>query len=128
MIRQTIRVHASPRHVPAKIIPVPDIPYTLNMKKVELAIKKTIDDLDRARDARRALNADDQAALQGLYDPDRIRGPLVKEKGAWRQTTHAEALSLLRRKAAAAALAKIGRPAVGALVGAEGRWGGRRLE
>ena len=41
-IRQTIRRHASPRHVPAKIIPVPDIPYTLNMKKVELAVKKVI--------------------------------------------------------------------------------------
>jgi acetoacetyl-CoA synthetase len=41
-IRQTIRVHASPRHVPAKIIAVPDIPYTLNMKKVELAVKKVI--------------------------------------------------------------------------------------
>ncbi|MGD9310770.1 MAG: acetoacetate--CoA ligase [Desulfosarcina sp.] len=41
-IRQTIRAHASPRHVPAKIIPVPDIPYTLNMKKVELAVKKVI--------------------------------------------------------------------------------------
>ena len=33
---------ASPRHVPAKIISVPDIPYTLNMKKVELAVKKVI--------------------------------------------------------------------------------------
>jgi acetoacetyl-CoA synthetase len=41
-IRQTIRVHASPRHVPAKIIPVADIPYTLNMKKVELAVRKVI--------------------------------------------------------------------------------------
>ncbi len=41
-IRKTIRVHASPRHVPAKIITVPDIPYTLNMKKVELAVKKVI--------------------------------------------------------------------------------------
>jgi acetoacetyl-CoA synthetase len=41
-IRRTIRAHASPRHVPAKIIPVPDIPYTLNMKKVELAVKKVI--------------------------------------------------------------------------------------
>ena len=41
-IRQTIRNNASPRHVPAKIIEVPDIPYTLNMKKVELAVKKTI--------------------------------------------------------------------------------------
>ena len=43
-IRQTIRTHASPRHVPAKIIAVPDIPYTLNMKKVEIAVKKTIED------------------------------------------------------------------------------------
>jgi acetoacetyl-CoA synthetase len=42
-IRKTIRTHASPRHVPAKIIPVPEIPYTLNMKKVELAVKKVIE-------------------------------------------------------------------------------------
>ena len=41
-IKQTIRTNASPRHVPAKIISVPDIPYTLNMKKVELAVKKVI--------------------------------------------------------------------------------------
>jgi acetoacetyl-CoA synthetase len=41
-IRQTLRSNASPRHVPAKIIAVPDIPYTLNMKKVELAVKKAI--------------------------------------------------------------------------------------
>jgi acetoacetyl-CoA synthetase len=41
-IRSTIRTHASPRHVPAKILAVPDIPYTLNMKKVELAVKKVI--------------------------------------------------------------------------------------
>lgn len=42
-IRQTIRTYASPRHVPAKILEVPAIPYTLNMKKVELAVKKVID-------------------------------------------------------------------------------------
>ncbi|MBW2064399.1 MAG: acetoacetate--CoA ligase [Deltaproteobacteria bacterium] len=41
-IAHTIRTNASPRHVPAKIIEVPDIPYTLNMKKVELAVKKVI--------------------------------------------------------------------------------------
>jgi acetoacetyl-CoA synthetase len=41
-IKQILRVNASPRHVPTKIIPVPDIPYTLNMKKVELAVKKVI--------------------------------------------------------------------------------------
>ncbi|MBU0574932.1 MAG: acetoacetate--CoA ligase [Proteobacteria bacterium] len=42
-IRKTIRMNASPRHVPAKIIAVPDIPYTLNMKKVELSVKKVIE-------------------------------------------------------------------------------------
>jgi acetoacetyl-CoA synthetase len=41
-IKQTIRTNASPRHVPAKIIGVPAVPYTLNMKKVELAVKKVI--------------------------------------------------------------------------------------
>jgi len=42
-IRTLIRKNASPRHVPAKIIAVPEIPYTLNMKKVELAVKKVIE-------------------------------------------------------------------------------------
>jgi acetoacetyl-CoA synthetase len=41
-IKNTIRTDASPRHVPAVILPVPDIPYTHNMKKVELAVKKVI--------------------------------------------------------------------------------------
>ena len=41
-IKGLIRKNASPRHVPAKIIPVKGVPYTLNMKKVELAIKKII--------------------------------------------------------------------------------------
>ena len=41
-IRTSIRAEASPRHVPAKIIAVADIPYTLNMKKVEIAVRKVI--------------------------------------------------------------------------------------
>ena len=41
-IKKAIRANASPRHVPAKIVQIPDIPYTLNMKKVELAVKKII--------------------------------------------------------------------------------------
>ncbi|MBE9503544.1 MAG: acetoacetate--CoA ligase [Proteobacteria bacterium] len=41
-IRETIRKNNTPRHVPAKILSVPDIPYTLNMKKVEIAVKKVI--------------------------------------------------------------------------------------
>jgi acetoacetyl-CoA synthetase len=42
-IKKSIRENASPRHVPAKIIRTPDIPYTLNMKKVELAVRKIMD-------------------------------------------------------------------------------------
>ncbi len=42
-IKVAIRTNASPRHVPAMIISVPDIPYTLNMKKVELAVKKVVE-------------------------------------------------------------------------------------
>ena len=41
-IKKTIRSNASPRHVPKKILAVPDIPYTLNQKKVELAVKKLL--------------------------------------------------------------------------------------
>ncbi|HTY20209.1 MAG TPA: acetoacetate--CoA ligase [Geobacteraceae bacterium] len=41
-IRRTIRDNATPRHVPAKIIQVADIPYTINMKKVELAVRSMI--------------------------------------------------------------------------------------
>jgi acetoacetyl-CoA synthetase len=41
-IKTAIRTNISPRHVPAKMLTTPDIPYTLNMKKVELAVKKVI--------------------------------------------------------------------------------------
>ncbi len=41
-IKKTIRENTSPRHVPAKIIPVSDIPYTINMKKVELAVRNVV--------------------------------------------------------------------------------------
>jgi acetoacetyl-CoA synthetase len=41
-ICKALRENASPRHVPAKIIKVADIPYTLNMKKVELAVRSII--------------------------------------------------------------------------------------
>jgi acetoacetyl-CoA synthetase len=41
-IKHILRTNASPRHVPAKIIAVPDVPYTLNMKKVELAVRKVV--------------------------------------------------------------------------------------
>ena len=42
-IKQKIRKNASPRHVPAKIIVVKDIPRTKSGKIVELAVKNTIE-------------------------------------------------------------------------------------
>jgi acetoacetyl-CoA synthetase len=41
-IRKTLREKASPRHIPGMIIAVPDIPYTLNMKKVESAVTNIV--------------------------------------------------------------------------------------
>ena len=37
-IKKELLTQASPRHVPDKIIAVPEIPYTVNMKKVESAV------------------------------------------------------------------------------------------
>lgn len=41
-IRKQIREHASPRHVPAKIIAAPDLPRTRSGKIAELAVKKLV--------------------------------------------------------------------------------------
>jgi acetoacetyl-CoA synthetase len=41
-IKKALRENASPRHVPALIIEVPDIPYTFSMKKVESAVTNIV--------------------------------------------------------------------------------------
>ena len=41
-IKKVLREKASPRHVPALILEAPDIPYTLNMKKVESAVTNIV--------------------------------------------------------------------------------------
>jgi acetoacetyl-CoA synthetase len=43
-IRHTIRANTTPRHVPARILAVPDIPRTINGKIVELAVRNVIHD------------------------------------------------------------------------------------
>ena len=50
-IQLAIKQNLSPKHIPSKIIQVSDIPYTINGKKTEIAVKKTlageqIDNLD----------------------------------------------------------------------------------
>jgi acetoacetyl-CoA synthetase len=41
-IRRVLRTHASPRHVPAKILEVDDIPRTRSGKISELAVRDTV--------------------------------------------------------------------------------------
>ncbi len=41
-IRKRIREQASPRHVPSLILPIKEVPYTLNGKKVEMAVTRMI--------------------------------------------------------------------------------------
>jgi acetoacetyl-CoA synthetase len=50
-INTTLRHNASPRHVPALILEAPEIPYTLNMKKVESAVNNILN-------GRQVLNRD----------------------------------------------------------------------
>ena len=42
VIRQTIRENTTPRHVPAKIVQVTDIPRTISGKIVELAVRNVV--------------------------------------------------------------------------------------
>ncbi len=41
-IKDKIRINTTQRHVPALIIQIDDIPYTINMKKVEIAVKNIV--------------------------------------------------------------------------------------
>ena len=41
-IRRQIRTNCTPRHVPAKIVPIADIPRTMNNKIAELAVREVI--------------------------------------------------------------------------------------
>lgn len=50
-IRRELREKVSPRHVPDIILEAPDIPYTFNMKKVEIAVSNIIN-------GRRVINRD----------------------------------------------------------------------
>ncbi|KPL18735.1 MAG: acetoacetyl-CoA synthetase [candidate division Zixibacteria bacterium SM23_81] len=66
-IKDSIRENTTPRHVPAKVIAVKDIPYTINMKKVELAVKNMIH-------GRPVLNRDALANPESLDQYTKIPG------------------------------------------------------
>ncbi len=41
-LKQTIRKETTPRHVPSAVYAIPDIPYTISGKKVELAVRRVV--------------------------------------------------------------------------------------
>ena len=47
---------------------------------------------------RGALCARGQSALQGLYNPDRLKGPMLKEGGAWKAVSWDAALTLVSQR------------------------------
>ncbi|MEO0858770.1 MAG: acetoacetate--CoA ligase, partial [Bacteroidota bacterium] len=53
-IKRTLRQECSPRHVPDVVVAVPDVPYTLSGKKMEVPVKKLLLGLDTGT----ALNKD----------------------------------------------------------------------
>jgi acetoacetyl-CoA synthetase len=69
-IRDRIREGASPRHVPAKIVAVDDIPYTRSGKKVELAVTKVLrgDRVDNRDALANPESLDRIAALRELFE------------------------------------------------------------
>ncbi len=69
-IRQTIRVNTTPRHVPAKILQVTDIPRTRSGKLVELAVS----DVVHGRDVRNAEALANPEALDEYRDREDLKG------------------------------------------------------
>ena len=69
-LKTLIRQNCSPRHVPAVILETTDIPYTINGKKVEIAVKKIIGGKDVQN--RSALANPESLDLYGDLDALRI--------------------------------------------------------
>jgi acetoacetyl-CoA synthetase len=69
-IRDVIRANTTPRHVPAKIVAVPDIPRTISGKIVELAVRNVI----HGRPVRNTDALANPAALEHFRDRPELAG------------------------------------------------------
>jgi len=58
-IKIKIKTDCTPRHVPSKIIQVKDIPYTINGKKIEIAVKNII-------------NGEEEKNISSISNPDSL--------------------------------------------------------
>jgi acetoacetyl-CoA synthetase len=69
-IRATVRRHATPRHVPAVVLQVPDVPRTKSGKIVELAVRAVVTG-ERVRNLEALANPE---ALEHYRDRPELRG------------------------------------------------------
>lgn len=76
-LRERLRKDASPRHVPKRIISVPEIPYTLSGKKVEKAVLQTVMDIE-VKNRGSLINPDCLKAFR-LTSPEQPRTEEVAE-------------------------------------------------
>ena len=70
-IRKVIRDNTTPRHVPAKILAVPDIPRTISGKIVELAVRDAV----HGRTVRNTDALANPEALQHFRDLEELLAP-----------------------------------------------------
>jgi len=68
-IRQHIRTHTTPRHVPAKVVQITDIPRTKSGKIVELAVRNVV----HGRDVRNAEALANPEALEEYRDRPELK-------------------------------------------------------
>ena len=68
-IRQTIRANTTPRHVPAKVVQVTDIPRTKSGKIVELAVRNVV----HGREVRNIEALANPEALEQYRDREELK-------------------------------------------------------
>jgi len=61
-ITRKLKTACSPRHVPDEIIPVPEIPYTLTGKKLEVPVRKIL----------KGARAEEVASRGSMRNPDSL--------------------------------------------------------
>ena len=68
-IKRTIRANTTPRHVPAKVVQVTDIPRTKSGKIVELAVRNVV----HGRDVQNVEALANPEALEQYRDRDELK-------------------------------------------------------
>jgi acetoacetyl-CoA synthetase len=71
-IKKRIREHCSPRHVPDRVLKVPEVPRTLSGKKLEVPVKKIL----------AGVAPDDAVSRDAVRDPDALAPFLALARGS----------------------------------------------